>query len=62
MEHIKQRFAQCKAEKRAALVAYVTAGYPSVEEMVDVMLGLEAGGAGESLPTTYYNFIDRTSH
>lgn len=50
MEQIKQRFAQCKAEKRAAMVAYVTAGYPSVEEMVDVMLGLEAGGAGESLP------------
>ena len=52
MEQIKQRFAQCKEEKRAALVAYVTAGYPSVEEAVDIMLGLEAGGAGESRPSS----------
>ncbi|KAL4933379.1 tryptophan synthase TRP5 [Aspergillus undulatus] len=45
MEHIKNTFAKCKAEKRAALVAYITAGYPTVEEAVDIILGLENGGA-----------------
>ncbi|KAJ5984174.1 hypothetical protein N7481_006273 [Penicillium waksmanii] len=45
MEHIKQTFAKCKEQKRAALVAYVTAGYPTAEEAVDIMLGLENGGA-----------------
>ena len=47
MEQIKATFARCKQEKRAALVAYFTSGYPTVEETVDIMLGLEAGGAGE---------------
>ncbi|OGE51372.1 hypothetical protein PENARI_c013G05251 [Penicillium arizonense] len=45
MDHIKQTFAKCKEQKRAALVAYITAGYPTVEEAVDIMLGLENGGA-----------------
>ncbi|EGC49587.1 bifunctional tryptophan synthase TRPB [Histoplasma capsulatum var. duboisii H88] len=45
MEKIKQTFAQCKREKRAALVAYVTAGYPEKHETPDIMLGMEAGGA-----------------
>lgn len=36
----------CKEQKRAALVAYITAGYPTVEEAVDILLGLENGGAG----------------
>lgn len=48
MEAIKQTFAKCKAQKRAALVAYITAGYPTVEEAVDILLGLENGGAGKS--------------
>ncbi|PLN81054.1 tryptophan synthase [Aspergillus taichungensis] len=45
MDHIKATFARAKEEKRAALVAYITAGYPSVEEAVDILLGLENGGA-----------------
>ncbi|EEQ92491.1 tryptophan synthase [Blastomyces dermatitidis ER-3] len=45
MEKIKQTFAQCKKEKRCALVAYVTAGYPEKHDTPDVMLGMEAGGA-----------------
>ncbi|GAB1191064.1 anthranilate synthase / indole-3-glycerol phosphate synthase [Aspergillus pseudonomiae] len=45
MEGIKQTFAKAKQEKRAALVAYITAGYPTVEETVDILLGLENGGA-----------------
>lgn len=46
MEAIKNTFAQCKKEHRSALVTYVTAGYPTVDETVDIMLGMEAGGAG----------------
>ncbi|KAE8144455.1 tryptophan synthase beta subunit-like PLP-dependent enzyme [Aspergillus avenaceus] len=45
MEGIKNTFAKAKQEKRAALVAYITAGYPTIEETVDILLGLENGGA-----------------
>jgi tryptophan synthase len=46
MEGLKATFAQCKKEKRSALVTYVTAGYPTAEETPDILLGMEAGGAG----------------
>lgn len=46
MEAIKQTFAKCKEQKRSALVTYVTAGYPTNDETVDILLGLENGGAG----------------
>ena len=46
MEGIKEIFVQCKEEKRPALVTYVTAGFPTPEETVNVLLGMEAGGAG----------------
>lgn len=46
MQQIKETFAQCKREKRAALVTYVTAGFPTADETVDILLGMEAGGAG----------------
>lgn len=49
MEGIKRTFATCKKEKRAALITYVTAGYPTSEETVEIMLGMEAGGAGKRL-------------
>ncbi|KAK0100690.1 tryptophan synthetase [Cadophora gregata] len=45
MEGLKNKFAECKGEGRPALVTYVTAGYPTPEETVDVMLGMEAGGS-----------------
>ncbi|MCJ1432835.1 tryptophan synthetase [Xylographa pallens] len=45
MEAIKSTFAQCKKEKRSALVTYVTAGFPTPEETVEILLGMEAGGA-----------------
>jgi len=32
---------------KSALVTYVTAGYPTIGETVDILLGMEAGGAGE---------------
>ncbi|PGH08715.1 tryptophan synthase [Helicocarpus griseus UAMH5409] len=44
MEGIKQTFARCKQEKRAALVGYVTAGYPDKDDTVEVALGMQAGG------------------
>ena len=45
MENIKKTFAKCKAERRPALVTYVTAGYRTKDETPDIMLGMEAGGA-----------------
>ncbi|KAJ6026399.1 tryptophan synthase [Penicillium canescens] len=45
MEHIKQSFARAWHQNRAALGAYVTAGYPTVEETPDILLSLESGGA-----------------
>ncbi|KAI6714715.1 hypothetical protein PZA11_005694 [Diplocarpon coronariae] len=45
MEGLKSRFAQCKKEGRSAFVTYVTAGYPTPDETVDIMLGMEAGGS-----------------
>lgn len=55
MEAIKNTFAQCKKEQRSALVTYVTAGYPTAEDTVDIMLGMEAGGAGLPPPKCYNN-------
>ncbi|KAL6717317.1 anthranilate synthase / indole-3-glycerol phosphate synthase [Lecanora helva] len=45
MDHIKETFARCKREQRPALVTYVTAGFPTADETVDILLGMEAGGA-----------------
>ncbi|PSS06727.1 hypothetical protein M430DRAFT_62245 [Amorphotheca resinae ATCC 22711] len=45
MEGLKQTFAKCKSENRPALVTYVTAGFPTPGETVDILLGMEAGGA-----------------
>ena len=50
MDQIKKTFAQCKKENRAAFVTYVTAGFPTEDETVEILLGMEAGGAGEYLP------------
>ncbi|KAJ6176095.1 hypothetical protein N7485_003009 [Penicillium canescens] len=45
MEHLRQTFVQCQKEGRPALVTYVTAGFPRVEETRDILLGMQAGGA-----------------
>ncbi|KAH7021335.1 tryptophan synthase [Microdochium trichocladiopsis] len=45
MEALKQTFKRVKAEKRAALVTYVTAGYPKANDTTEIMLGMERGGA-----------------
>jgi tryptophan synthase alpha subunit len=33
--------------KQPALVTYFTAGYPTPEETVDILLAMEAGGSGK---------------
>ncbi|KAI0803696.1 tryptophan synthetase [Xylaria sp. FL0064] len=45
MDHLRQTFKRCKAENRAALVTYVTAGFPRPELMPDILLGMQKGGA-----------------
>ncbi|KAJ5929209.1 tryptophan synthase [Penicillium verhagenii] len=45
MEAIKQVFAQCKDENRAAFITFVTAGFPSISETPSIMLAMQAGGA-----------------
>ncbi|KAJ3100777.1 tryptophan synthetase [Phlyctochytrium planicorne] len=44
-DHLKQAFAIAKGEDRPVFVTYVTAGYPVPVDTVDIMLGLEKGGA-----------------
>ncbi|KAJ5375236.1 Aldolase-type TIM barrel [Penicillium concentricum] len=45
MEAINEAFAKCKAKGRAALITYVTAGYPTVSETPEIMMSMQAGGA-----------------
>ncbi|KAI0966115.1 tryptophan synthetase [Xylaria arbuscula] len=45
MDHLKQTFKRCKAENRAALVTYVTAGFPQPDLMPSILLGMQKGGA-----------------
>lgn len=42
--HIKATFARCKAENRNAMVAFITAGFPSIEETVPILKALQDGG------------------
>ena len=44
MEGLRGAFAQCKKEQRSAFVTYFTAGYPTIEETPEIMLGMQAGG------------------
>lgn len=45
MSRIEKRFARLKADKRAGLVAYVTAGDPNPTVGYDILKGLPAAGA-----------------
>ncbi|UYN94452.1 MAG: tryptophan synthase subunit alpha [Enhydrobacter sp.] len=45
MSRITKRFADLKADKRAGLVAYITAGDPNVEVSYQILKGLPAAGA-----------------
>ncbi len=42
---IDERFARCLAEKRAALILYLTAGFPDLKATARLLLALERGGA-----------------
>lgn len=48
MNHLKDTFQCSQKQGRPLLVTYVTAGLPSVAETPDIMLGMQAGGSGES--------------
>ena len=40
---------------QSALVTYVTAGYPTAQDTPDIMLGMEAGGAGKWMTRNVYS-------
>jgi tryptophan synthase alpha chain len=42
---IERTFARLKAEKKAAFIAFVTVGYPSIEATLEIVPALIAGGA-----------------
>ncbi|CDK24379.1 unnamed protein product [Kuraishia capsulata CBS 1993] len=41
---LKETFARCKKEGRNALVTFMTAGFPSVEDTIPILKGLQEGG------------------
>jgi hypothetical protein len=45
MSRIEKRFAQLKADKRAGLVTYITAGDPDTDVSYQILKGLPAAGA-----------------
>ncbi|KAI9448911.1 bifunctional tryptophan synthase TRP1 [Lactarius psammicola] len=45
MDHIKEVFKQKYAENTAALVTFVTAGYPTPKDTVPILLSMQEGGA-----------------
>jgi tryptophan synthase alpha chain len=42
---IARRFAELRAQKRRALIPYITAGHPDAERTIELMRGLEEAGA-----------------
>ena len=44
-EQLKAAFAKAEERGRSAFVSFVTAGYPSLDETVDVMTSMQKGGA-----------------
>ena len=60
MEGIKAAFAQAKAENRVPLVAYTTAGFPTNEELVPIMLGMQKGAADVVSPQSLHE--EKDSH
>ncbi|EPY51891.1 tryptophan synthase [Schizosaccharomyces cryophilus OY26] len=45
-EQLRNTFLQARKENRNVLVTFITCGFPSVDETIDIMKGLQAGGAG----------------
>jgi tryptophan synthase alpha chain len=45
MSRISERFRAARAERRGALIPYVTAGYPSLERTIEIAVALHDAGA-----------------
>ncbi|CAI5759543.1 unnamed protein product [Candida verbasci] len=43
-EQLKQTFKKCKEENRNALVNFITAGYPTIEDTLPILKGMQDGG------------------
>ena len=41
---LRETFQRCKAEGRNALVNFITAGYPTIEDTVPILQGMQEGG------------------
>jgi tryptophan synthase len=41
---LRETFARCKAEGRNALVNFITAGYPTIEDTLPILKGMQEGG------------------
>lgn len=41
---LREAFARCKEEGRNALVTFITAGFPTIEDTVPILQGMQAGG------------------
>lgn len=41
---LKDTFERCKKENRNALVTFITAGFPTIEDTIPILLGLQKGG------------------
>lgn len=41
---LRETFSRCKKEGRSALVNFITAGFPTVEDTIPIMLGMQEGG------------------
>lgn len=41
---LRSTFQRCRAENRNALVTFVTAGYPTLEDTVEILLSMQKGG------------------
>lgn len=43
-DQLREVFAHCKSENRPAFIGYVTCGFPSVQDYIPILLGLQSGG------------------
>ncbi|ODV62199.1 tryptophan synthase TRP5 [Ascoidea rubescens DSM 1968] len=43
-QQLKEAFAKAKAQDRAALITFITAGYPTVEDTIPILKGFQDGG------------------
>ncbi|CAH6722273.1 tryptophan synthase [[Candida] jaroonii] len=41
---LKETFERCKKENRSALITFITAGYPTIDDTIPILQGLQKGG------------------